>query len=82
MAKFSGVREPSPKSSHTVETRRTPQNLAALNAVMDRDAPNKQLGDITVSPVSSARRNVLAIAKCSWSRIKLKLRHHPLEEIS
>ena len=72
----------SPGDTHSgrPRTQRTPQNLAAVKAVMDRDAP-KQIGDSTVSPVSTARRNVLAIAKSSWSRMKLDLRYHPFKPV-
>ena len=67
---------PGPTYSWTPRTQRTPQNIAAVKAVMDRDAL-KMIGDSTVSPVSSARRNVLAMDKSTWSRIKLELIYHP-----
>ena len=65
----------SPGASYSGRRRsgRSPQNIAGAKAVMDRDA-TKRLGDATVSPVSSARRNVLAVTKSTWSRIKLELR--------
>ena len=65
----------SPGDSHSGRPRsgRSPQNIADVKVVMDRDA-TKRLGDATVSPVSSARRNVLAIDKSTWSRIRLELR--------
>ena len=61
-------------------TQRTPPTIASVKGVMDRDAA-KEIGDATVSPISSARRNVLAIAKSSWSRIKLELRYHPYKPV-
>ena len=67
---------PGPTYIGRPRTQRTPQNIAAVKAVMDRDAP-KMIGDSTVSPVSSARRNVLAMDKSTWSRIKLELIYHP-----
>ena len=72
----------SPGDTHSGRptTQRTAPNIAAVKAVMDRDA-TKQMGDATVSPVSSARRNILAIAKSSWSRIKLELRYHPYKPV-
>ena len=65
----------SPGLTHSGRPRtvRTPANKAAVKAVMDRDA-TKEMGDNTRSPVSSARRNVLAIDKSSWTRIKTELR--------
>ena len=70
----------SPGESHSGCRRsgRSPENIAAVKAVMDRDAP-KRLGDDTVSPISTARRNVLAIDKSTWSRIKLELRYFILK---
>ena len=53
---------------------RSPENIGNVKAVMDHDAP-KRIGDDTVSPVSTARRNVLGIDKSTWSRIKLELRY-------
>ena len=66
----------SPGDSHSGRHRsgRSPQNIADVKVVIDRDT-TKRLGDITVSPVSSARRNVLAIDKSTWSRIRLELRY-------
>ena len=46
---------------------------AAVKAVLDRDVVKKE-GDNTVSPVSSGRRNLLALDKSAWWRIKLDLR--------
>ena len=65
----------SPGASHSGrrKTARSPQNVAAVKNVMDRDSA-KVLGDPTVSPVSSARRNALGIDKSSWSRIKSELK--------
>lgn len=65
----------SPGATHSGRRRtvRTPANSAAVKNVMDRDS-TKQIGDATVSPVSSARRNRLGMDKSSWSRIKSELR--------
>ena len=72
----------SPGLTHSGRPRtvRTPPNNAAVKTVMDRDA-TKEIGDATRSPVSSARRNVLAIDKSSWSRIKKELRYHPYKPV-
>ena len=66
---------PGPSHSGRPRTTRTPANTAAVKQVMDDDAA-KRIGDGTVSPVSSARRNKLNIAKSSWSRIKTDLRSY------
>ena len=66
---------PGPSHSGRPRTMRTPANTAAVKQVMDDDAA-KQIGDGNVSPVSSARRNKLNIAKSSWSRIKKDLRSY------
>ena len=68
----------SPGDSYSGRPRtiRTPPNQQAVKQVMDRDAP-KRRDDPTVSPVSSARRNVLGMAKSSWCRIRKDLRYHP-----
>ena len=67
--------QPSPGPTHSGRTRtaRTPPNVAAVKGVLDRDS-TKEIGDDTVSPVSSARRNFLAITKSSWNRITKGLR--------
>ena len=44
----------------------------AVKAVLDRDAVKRE-GDATVSPVSSARRNVLALDKSAWWCIEVKI---------
>ena len=72
----------SPGDSHSgrIRTHKTPANTVLVKGVMDRDGP-KQLGDPTVSPVSSARRNVLGLDKSTWWRIKLDLRYHPYKVV-
>ena len=72
----------SPGDTHSgrPRTQRTDQNKTAVKTVLNRDA-QKRLGDNTVSPVNSARRNVLAIPKSSWSRITLELRYHPFKPV-
>ena len=72
----------SPGDSHSGRRRtiRTPPIQAAVKAVMDRDAP-KDRGDPNVSPVNSARRNILAVSKSSWSRITGDLRYHPYKVV-
>ena len=62
------------------KTRRTDENKTAVKTVLNRDT-QKRLGDNTVSPINSARRNVLAIPKSSWSRITLELRYHPFKPV-
>ena len=62
------------------KTQRTPAKKIAIKNVLDRDS-EKQMGDATVSPVSSARKNVLAIPKSSWSRISSELHYHPYKPI-
>ena len=57
-------------------TVRTLQNKQLLKNVLDRDS-TKKINDPTVSPVSSARRNVLNITKSSFSRIVSDLKYHP-----
>ena len=57
-------------------TIRTPAIQADVKRVMDRDAP-KRRGDPNVSPINSARRNILGLAKSSWSRICGDLQYHP-----
>ena len=47
----------------------------AVKAVLDRDCVKKQ-GDSTVSPVSSCRRNVLALDKSAWCRLTKELHYH------
>ena len=59
---------PGPTHSGRTRTARTPPTVAAVKGVLDRDS-TKEIGDDTVSPVSSARRNFLAITKSSWNRI-------------
>ena len=56
----------SPGDSHSGRryTVNTPVNIEAVKAVLDRDK-DKMLGDATVSPVSTARRNVLGMLKSS-----------------
>ena len=61
-------------------TQRTAENIGDVKNVMDRDA-SKRIGDDTVSPINSSRRNILAIPKSSWSRIKLELRYHPFKPV-
>ena len=58
----------------------TPANRVAVKTVLDRDK-NKRLGDATVSPVSSARRNVLGFGKSSYNRMTKKLNYHPFKVI-
>ena len=66
--------------SGRARTARTPANIVLVKGVMDRDAV-KELGDATLSPVSSARRNVLGLDKSAWWRIKLDLRYHPYRAV-
>ena len=68
----------SPGNSHSGRrlTVRTPPVQAEVRRVMDRDAP-KRRGDPNVSPVNSARRNILGLDKSSWSRICGDLKYHP-----
>ena len=61
-------------------TQRTAPVIARVKGVMDRDAV-KEMGDATVSPISSSRRNVLGIPRSSWLRIKLELRYHPYKPV-
>ena len=72
----------SPGDSHSGKQRtiRTPPIQQAVKRVMDRDAP-KRRDDPNVSPVSSARRNVLGISKSSWSRITGDLKYHPFKVV-
>ena len=72
----------SPGESHSGHRRsvNTPENQEAVKNVMDRDCA-KQLGDATVSPVSTARRNVLAMGHSFWARIKKEIRYHPYKPI-
>ena len=72
----------SPGDSHSGRHRtvRTPPIQQAVKAVMDRDAPKKR-DDATVSPVSSARRNILGVSKSSWSRITGDLKYHPYKVV-
>ena len=44
--------------------------------IYNRDG-QKELDDPLVSPVSSARKNVLGFAKSSWSRIVQEIKYHP-----
>jgi inhibitor of nuclear factor kappa-B kinase subunit alpha len=74
------AKSPGDSNSGRRRTSRTPENKEAVKEVMDRDAP-KRIGDATVSPVSTCRRNTLALAKSSWSRIKTELRYHPYKPI-
>ena len=53
-------------------TSTTPAMKTALKAVLDRDAVKRD-GDATVSPVSSARRNVLGLDKSAWWRLTKEL---------
>ena len=48
-------------------TTTTPAMKTAVKTVLDRDV-QKRDGDATVSPVSSCRRNALALDKSSWWR--------------
>ena len=41
----------------------------------------KRLGDDTVSPVSSSRRNVLGLHPFYWLRIAKELKYHPYKPI-
>ena len=72
----------SPGASHSgrSRTRRNPQSIAHVKAVMDRDA-QKRIGDRDVSPVSTARRNALGIPKSSWARISKDLKYHPYKPV-
>ena len=66
----------SPGETHSgrPKTARSPPNIQAVKDKCDRDA-QKVMGDANVSPVSSSRRNGLAITKSSFSRIvKLDIR--------
>ena len=65
----------SPGDSHSGRryTVNTPVNIEAVKAVLDRDK-DKMLGDATVSPVSTARRNVLGLVKSAYNRITKKLK--------
>ena len=53
---------------------------AAVKAVLDRDVVKKE-GDNTVSPVSSGRRNVLALNKSAWWRLTKELKYHPYKMV-
>ena len=65
---------PGPTHSGRPKTARTPPNIQSVKAKCNRDA-QKVIGDANVSPVSSARRNFLALTKSSFSRIiKLDIR--------
>ena len=65
---------PGPTHSGRPKTARTPPNIQAVKAKCNRDA-QKVIGDANVSPVSSSRRNFLALTKSSFSRIiKLDIR--------
>ena len=64
---------PGPTYSGRPRTARTPANAVAVKAVMDRDAA-KEMGDATVSPVSTSRINVLGLDKSAWWRTKVDLR--------
>ena len=44
--------------------------------MLDRDK-NHLLGDATVSPVSSARKNILGLGKSSYNSITKRLKYHP-----
>ena len=60
---------PGPSYSGRPRTVRTPPNVAEVKNVLDRDK-TKHVGDPTVSPVSSARRNPLDwCSKSTFSRI-------------
>ena len=72
----------SPGDTHSgiPRTQRVQPVISSVKQVIDRYA-EKVMGDTIVSPVSSARRNVLAIPKSSWSRIKFELKYHPYKPI-
>ena len=53
---------PGPTHSGRTRTVRTPPTIAAVKGILDRDS-TKEIGDDTVSPVSSARQNFLANTK-------------------
>ena len=53
---------------------------AAVKAVLDRDVVKKE-GDNTVSPVSSGRRNVLALNKSVWWTLTKELKYHPYKMV-
>ena len=68
-----------PSHSGRPRTVRTVADTQRLKAVLDRDS-TKRIGDPNVSPVSTARRNVLNIPKSSFSRITKELKYHPYKE--
>ena len=72
----------SPGDSHSGRsvTVNNPDNRARVKAVCDRDK-QKVLGDATVSPVSSARKNVLGFSKSSYNRMTKRLKYHPFKPV-
>ena len=48
--------------------------------MMDKDCA-KRLGEATMYPVSTARRNVLGMGHSSWARIKKEIRYNPYKPI-
>ena len=72
----------SPGASHSgrPKTSTSDQNKQRVKAVMDRDRV-KEIGDNAVSPISSCRRNVLALDKSAFWRLAKKLRYHPFKPV-
>ena len=72
----------SPGASHSgrPKTSTSDQNKQRVKAVLDRDRV-KEIGDNAVSPISSGRRNALALDKSAFWRLAKELRYHPYKPV-
>ena len=72
----------SPGASHSgrPKTSTSDQNKQRVKAVLDRDRV-KEIGDNAVSPISSCRRNALALDKSAFWRLTKDLRYHPYKPV-
>ena len=72
----------SPSETHSGRktTALTPEVLEAVKTVLDRDK-GKMLGDATVSPVSTARKNKLGLAHTTWNNATQQMNYHPYKVV-
>ena len=72
----------SPGESHSgmKNTAMTPETMEAVKNVLDRDM-GKRLGDATMSPVRTARKNKLGLPHSTWNELTQKLNYHPYKII-
>ena len=72
----------SPGDSYSGRPRsaRTPENIQEEKGILDRDS-TKDMDDPLTSPVNTARKNLMGLAKSSWSRIVKELKYHPYKMV-